>query len=937
MAEKKLFLLDGHALVYRAHYAFITRPLINSKGINTSAITGFLRSLWDILQNQRPTHIAVAFDPHGPVFRNEMFPAYKANRDEQPEDIGIALPYIRRIVEGFNIPIIELENYEADDAIGTVAKQAELQGFTVYMVTPDKDYAQLVTDNVKMYKPSRQGNGVDILGPEDVLREWGLRRIDQVADFLGLQGDSVDNIPGIPGIGPKTAQQLLEKYDTVEGVIAHVDELKGKQQENVRLYADQARLSKELATIHTNVPITFDEKRFEIEPIDKEALSAVFRELEFKTLARTILGEEDAAPGAQGVQQSLFADQPSTTAALPQTKSQLPAIPSHSTAEKTIHTTTHTYHLVNDEVALTALLDTLGKAPQFCMDTETTDLDANLCELVGMSFSIQPGEAYYVPVPADQDEARALLERFRPVLEDPEKEIIGQNIKFDALVLRWYGIELSGRYFDTMVAHYLLEPELRHGMDYLAETYLQYQTVPIEALIGKKGKEQGSMRDVPLEEIKDYAAEDADITLQLYQVLAPRLGEARLEDLYRKVEGPLIHVLTDMEYAGIRVDKDYLGRYSGELGVQISALEKKIYELAGTRFNIGSPKQVGELLFEIIGIPYRWKKTKSGQYATDEDKLVELAPQHPVVEEILQHRTLTKLKSTYVDALPGMINPKSGRIHSSFNQALAATGRLSSNNPNLQNIPIRTAEGRRVREAFTPRDADHVLVAADYSQIELRLIAEISEEQAMLDAFQAGHDIHAATAAKVYGVPLEQVTAAQRRNAKTVNFSIIYGAGAQNLSRQLNIKRTEAKELIDQYFAQYQGLKAYMERTVEFARENKYVETLLGRRRWLRDIDSRNALARSGAERVAINSPIQGSAADMIKIAMIDIHAAIRKEKLKSKLVLQVHDELVFDAPREELDILQPLVREKMKNAIPSLKVPILVEIGIGNTWLEAH
>lgn len=935
MAEKKLFLLDGHALVYRAHYAFITRPLINSKGINTSAITGFLRSLWDILQNQRPTHIAVAFDPHGPVFRNTMFPAYKANRDEQPEDIGIALPYIRRIVEGFNIPIIELENYEADDAIGTIAKQAEQQGFTVYMVTPDKDYAQLVTENVKMYKPSRQGNGVDILGPEEVLREWGIRRIDQVVDFLGLQGDSVDNIPGIPGIGPKTAQQLLEKYDTVEGVIAHVDELKGKQQENVRLYADQARLSKELATIHINVPITFDEKHFEIEPVNKEALSALFRELEFKTLARTILGEEEGVPAQLPAQQSLFPEQ---SVAITQPVSPQPqAIPSHSVAEKTIHTTPHTYHLVNDETALAALLNTLATAGQFCMDTETTNLDANLCELVGMSFSIQPGEAYYVPVPADQNEARGLMERFRAVLEDPEKEIIGQNIKFDALVLRWYGIELSGRYFDTMVAHYLLEPELRHGMDYLAETYLRYQTVPIEALIGKKGKEQGSMRDVPLEEIKDYAAEDADITLQLYHILQPKLQEARLEELYRKVEGPLIHVLTDMEYAGIRVDKDYLGEYSVKLGTEISALEKKIYELAGTRFNIGSPKQVGELLFEIIGIPYRWKKTKSGQYATDEDKLAELAPQHPVVEEILQHRTLTKLKSTYVDALPGMINPKSGRIHSSFNQALAATGRLSSNNPNLQNIPIRTTEGRRVREAFTPRDADHVLVAADYSQIELRLIAEISGEQAMLDAFQAGHDIHAATAAKVYGVPLEQVTATQRRNAKTVNFSIIYGAGAQNLSRQLNIKRAEAKELIDQYFAQYQGLKAYMERTVEFARENGYVETLLGRRRWLRDIHSRNALARSGAERVAINSPIQGSAADMIKIAMIDIHAAIRQQELKSRLVLQVHDELVFDAPREELDILQPLVREKMKNALPSLKVPILVEIGIGNTWLEAH
>jgi DNA polymerase-1 len=937
MSDKKLFLLDGHALVYRAHYAFITRPLINSKGVNTSAMTGFVRTLLDILKNQKPSHIAVAFDPSGPTFRNVRYEPYKANREEQPEDITIALPIIRDIVRAFNIPIIEVPGYEADDAIGTIAKQAEKEGFEVYMVTPDKDYAQLVSDKIFMYKPSRQGNGVDILGEKEVLESWEIERVDQVIDILGLQGDAVDNIPGIPGIGPKTAVKLLKEFGSVEGVIANADKLKGKQKENVETFAQQALLSKELATIYLEVPLSFDATTYEVEPVNKEELSKIFKELEFRSLAKEVLGEEDQPMPSSG-QMSLFENYAPTPVSLSETVVSPPVtIAAHSVAENNIHSVDHKYHLVNSAESIDLLIKELQKASKICIDTETTDVNSNNCELVGISIAIRPKEAYYVPMPSEEEAVQQLLSKFKPILEDSSKLLIGQNIKFDALVFRWYGIKLHPYVFDTMVAHYLLEPELRHNMDYLAETYLKYQPVSITELIGKKGKNQGSMRDVPLEQIKDYAAEDADITFQLYEYFEPKLVEAGLDKLYWEVEAPLIQVLTEIEYNGIKIDRDYLESYSEELDKLIKKAEKDIYEKSGTRFNIGSPKQVGELLFDVMKIPYSGAKTKTGQYSTDEEKLSELAVEFPIVADILNYRALTKLKSTYVDALPLLINPKTGRIHSSFNQALAATGRLSSNNPNLQNIPIKTAEGRRVREAFVPRDDNHVIVAADYSQIELRLIAEMSGEEAMLEAFKSGNDIHASTAAKVYGVPLEEVTSDQRRNAKTVNFSIIYGAGATNLSKQLNIKRQEAKELIDQYFSQYKGLKNYMDQTVEFARKNGYVETILGRKRHLRDIHSKNNMARSSAERMAINTPVQGSAADLIKIAMIQIQNKLTSLSLKSKMVLQVHDELVFDAYIPELDQIKAIAKEEMSNAISSLGVPIKVEIGVGDNWLQAH
>jgi DNA polymerase I len=934
MSGKKLFLLDGHAIVYRAHYAFIGRPLINSKGMNTSAVSGFVRTLWDLIKNEHPSHLAVSFDLPTPTFRHEYFPEYKANREAQPEDITFALPYIHSILEGFKIPIVTLDGFEADDIIGSLAKQAEKQGYTVYMVTPDKDFGQLVTDNILIYKPSRQGNGAEVWGVKEVLENWGIRRTEQVIDLLGLQGDAVDNIPGVPGIGPKTAAKLLEEFDTVENLLAHAHELKGKQKESLEKFAEQALLSKRLATIDTEAPIQFDPHTFELEPYDAPRLAEIFKELEFRTLAKQILGEEEnpmPGPSNPGVQGSLF---PEETV---QRHAQA-SPPAHSMAEKNLSDVPHTYSLADTPEKRDDLIRLLSLQTAICMDTETTGIDPNQAELVGLSFAVKAHEAFYVPVPADQNEARLLLEAFRPVLENPQIQKIGQNIKYDAIVLKWYGIEVKGPIFDTMVAHYLLEPELRHNMDYLAETYLKYQPIPIEALLGKKsGGQQRTMRDLPVEDVLDYAAEDADITLQLKNYLAPRLQEEGLKDLYHQMEEPLIRVLADMEYHGVNIDADYLNSYSVELEKEIAGFEKQIYEAAGSRFNIASPKQVGEILFDRLKVPYRWQKTKTGQYATDEEKLTELSHEHPVIELILTHRGLTKLKSTYVDALPRMLNPRTGRIHSSFNQALAATGRLSSNNPNLQNIPIRTPEGAKVREAFIPQDRDYVLLAADYSQIELRLIAEISGDEAMLEAFQSGQDIHRATAARVFGVPFDEVNKEQRYRAKTVNFSIIYGAGATNLSRQLNIPRSEAKDLIDNYFRQYNGLKTWMEKTVDEARKNGYVTTLMGRRRYLRDIDSRNGVMRSHAERNAINTPIQGTAADLIKLAMVGIHELLVKGNYRTKMILQVHDELVFDAHKDEIETLKPLIEEKMKHAMPNLKVPILVEMGVGNNWLEAH
>lgn len=931
MAEKRLFLLDGNALIYRAHFAFIARPLINSKGINTSAITGFVRTLWDLLQNANPTHIAVSFDLKGPTFRHGIYPEYKANREAQPEDITAALPYVYEIIKGFNIPIITKENFEADDVIGTLAKKAEKEGFEVYMVTPDKDFAQLVSNKVFMYKPSRQGNGVEILGEKEILEQWQIKRVDQVIDVLGLQGDSVDNIPGIPGIGPKTAIKLLDLFDSLEGVLENADQLKGKQKENVIEFADQARLSKTLATIDIDVPLEFDPKSVEIEPLNKEVLAEVFKELEFRSLAKSILGEEEE-PGDDFIQGDLFTKASTATA-----ERVSPDLTAHSIADKTLSEEDVAYRIAQTDEEIMALINLLEKSVCFAFDTETTGLNPHTANLVGLSFSIEEKTAFYVPFPANREEANILAGAFKAVLENPHIPKIGQNIKYDALVLRKYNIFVSGYFFDTMIMHYLLEPELRHNMDYLAETYLKYKTISIESLIGKKGKNQKSMREVEVEKAMIYACEDADITLQLKNYLEKELEKEGLKELYDQIEEPLIDAIISMESAGVKVDGDYLADYSEELGGKISAMAGEIHQMAGVEFNIDSPKQVGEVLFEKLKIPYKWRKTKSGQYSTNEEKLSELSKDHEIPGRILEYRGLTKLKSTYVDALPNLINPETGRIHSSFNQALTATGRLSSNNPNLQNIPIRTAEGRRVREAFIPGDADSLILAADYSQIELRLIAELSKDEAMLEAFINDQDIHRATAARVYGVPYDEVNADQRRNAKTVNFSIIYGAGSTNLSRQLNINRNEASELIDQYFKQYKGLKKYMDETVEFARENGYVSTLMNRRRFLRDINSRNGMMKSQAERIAVNTPVQGTAADMIKKAMIDIHLYLKKEQLESTIIMQVHDELVFDAKKSELEILKPVIREKMKNALPGLQVPIKVEMGMGKNWLEAH
>ena len=926
MTKKKLFLLDGHALVYRAHYAFINRPLINSKGINTSAITGFVRFLWDVLKNQGASHVAVAFDPPGPTFRHNDYPEYKANREAQPEDIQIALPYIQKIVEAFNIPIMSVPSYEADDVIGTVSKQAEKQGFEVYMVTPDKDFAQLVSDKIKIYKPSRQGNGVDILGVEEVLEKWDIERVDQVIDVLGMQGDSVDNIPGIPGIGAKTAVKLLKQFGSLEGVLDNIDKLKGKQKENVFNFAEQGKKSKWLATIKTDAPIEFNADRYIVEPYNREALTELFKELEFRTLADSILGSPELVQG------DLFGSSEAKEDAKPSAGTDDYAI-----GEQNIENTEHDYSFVDSRTDMQALAQTLSAQSLFSFDTETTGIDANQAELVGMSFSYEHHKGYYVPVPENKEQALEVVAIFKDILENESILKIGQNIKYDILMMKWYGVDVKGNFFDTMIAHYLLEPDLRHKLDYISESLLNYKMVPIENLIGKRGKNQLSMRDVDPQKVSDYAAEDADVTLQVFSELQTQLKVTELEDLFHTIETPLINVLAQMEYEGVRIDGDFLNGYSKKLETLILDEEKAIYEVAGVRFNIASPKQVGEVLFDKLKIPYRWRKTNSGQYSTDVEKLNELASEHDIVNKILEYRKYSKLKSTYVDALPLMINPKTGRVHSNFNQARAATGRLSSENPNLQNIPIKDEAGREIRKAFIPRDEDHILLAADYSQIELRLIAEISGDDFMLEAFHEGRDFHRATAAKVYKVEFDEVTPEQRRNAKTVNFSIIYGAGATNLSRQLNIRRAEAKALIDNYFEQFKGLKAYMNDTVDFAREHGYVKTLGGRKRILRDINSRNGLARSNAERMAINTPIQGSAADMIKLAMIRIHKLLAEKPFKTKMIMQVHDELVFDVYKPELEELRNLIIDNMKDALPGISVPILVEVGTGLNWLEAH
>ena len=931
--DKRLFLLDGHALVYRAHFAFINRPLINSKGVNTSAMHGFTRTLWDLIKNQEPTHLAVVFDPDGPTFRNELAADYKANREEQPEDIGIAFPYIHQILQAFKIPIIIVPNFEADDVIGTLSKQAAREGYKVYMVTPDKDYGQLVEENILMYKPSRMGNGIEILGVDDINKKWDIEHPEQVIDMLGLMGDSVDNIPGVPGIGPKTAAKFIAEYGTMENLLDNADQIKGKNSERLKEFRDQALLSKKLATIIQDVPIQFDPEAYLIEDFDRDYLTDVFRELEFRSIANEILGQPDEPkkPTAQG---DLFSA-PADDAPAPSSPKKFRQPPAHSIADRHIGNTEHDYHNVADDAARKELIEKLRRQKQISFDTETTSVDPTTAELVGMSFAWEAGKAYYVPVPEDREGAERIVAEFAPLLADEGIDKVGQNIKYDMIVLQRYGAPVRGKLLDTMVMHYLLHPDKRHKMDLLSEEYLNYKPVPIESLIGK-GKKQLTMRQVPLEKVVPYACEDADITLQLYRALWPELEEEELVELYETVEAPLIPVLRDIELEGIRVDGDFLRDYSIKLTEELQAIEREVYRLAGSEFNIGSPKQIGEILFGRMGVPYKGSKTKTGQYKTDEATLAEVSADFPIVKQILRHRSLSKLLGTYVDALPLLMNDD-GRIHSSFNQTIAATGRLSSANPNLQNIPVRTPEGAEVRKAFVPRDADHVLLASDYSQIELRLVASLSRDAGMLDAFRTGRDIHTATAALIFDVPFEEVSRVQRYQAKTINFAILYGAGAQRLTQELEISRAEASQLITNYYERFSGLRKFMSGTVEQAKEEGYVATLLGRKRSLRDINSRSSVARALAERMAMNTPIQGTAADMIKLAMIRIHRALREQGFRTRMVLQVHDELVFDAPRDEVERVTPLIEKLMREAIPNLDVPIVVETGVGENWLEAH
>jgi len=937
--NKKLFLLDAMALIFRAYYALIRAPRISSSGKNTNAQFGFTNTLVELINNQKPSHMAVCFDTEAPTDRHIDFTDYKANRQEAPEDLIIAIPDIKKIVRGFNIPIVELDGYEADDVIGTLSKQAAAAGYEVFMVTPDKDYGQLVTEQVKIYKPGYQGGTVEIIGPHEVLEKWNIKSIPQVIDILGLMGDSVDNIPGIPGIGEKTAAKLLAEYESLENVIANADKIKGAVGEKVKAGKELAIMSKKLATIITNVPVQFHEEDFRLKEWNKEALREIFSDLEFRTVAKRILGEDLSGPTGQkpvpeGVQQDLFGN--AVIAPAGKDTEEPETVPLH--AERNINNTVHLYGCADTAEKRMSLITGLLGQKEVSFDTETTGIDANNADLVGLSFSWKPGEAWYVPVPADRDQTLHILSEFLPLFGNPDRLWIGQNIKYDLLVLKWYGIEIKGKIFDTMLAHYVIDPEGKRGMDLLSAQYLGYEPVPIEDLIGKKGKSQGNMRDVALEKITEYAAEDADITLQLKNKFQPLLDAKSVRRVFEEVENPLVNVLADMEYEGIRVDMDFLKEYSKELEKEAAQAEANVYREAGVRFNLSSPKQLGEVLFDKLKLDPKAKKTKTGQYATGEDVLLKLAHQSKIVDDILAYRELTKLKSTYVDALPAIINRKSGRVHTSYAQAVAVTGRLSSNNPNLQNIPVRTERGREIRKAFVPRDENHVLVSADYSQIELRIVAAISGDPNMCLAFKEKKDIHTATAAKVFGVEEKEVTKEMRYRAKSVNFGIIYGQGAFGLADNLGISRTEAKEIIDNYKKQFVNIQKYMDDTIQFARENGYVQTLMGRKRWLRDINSGNFTVRGFAERNAINSPIQGTAADMIKLAMIKIHETFRKNRFKSKMLLQVHDELVFDAHILEVETIKPIIIECMQSALllPN-DVPAEAEIGSGLNWLEAH
>ena len=931
--DKKLFLLDAYALIYRAYFAFANNHRYNSKGLNTSAMFGFTNTLLEVLNKEKPTHIAVVFDTPAQTARHEEYTEYKAHREEMPEDLALSIPYIIRIIEAFDIPVIMSDGYEADDVIGTLAKKAEKHGFVTYMMTPDKDFGQLVDENILIYKPARLGNGAEIMGVKEVCAKFEVENPDQVRDILGLWGDSADNIPGIPGVGEKTAKELIKQFGSIENLLENTDKLKGKLQERVREHGEKAILSKRLATIWIDAPVELEEDKLIMSKPKEDLVREVFGELEFRTLMQKVLGE------------TLPVAAPTPKAPKPKDTNQMDLFGGGGEATeeaaavspyRNIHDTEHNYILADTPEKRAELVAKLSAVPSFCFDSETTALDELSAEIVGLSFSIKEGEGYYVPVPADEAGAKAVLEEFRGVLESETIEKTGQNIKYDLSVLANYGITVQGPLFDTMVAHYLIQPDMRHGMDLLAQTYLNYAPVKIEELIGKKGKGQGTMRDVEIEKIKEYAAEDADITLQLRNKFEPMLTETTTRKLFDEIEMPLVPVLAGMEREGIKLDKEAMAEFSIRLQKDIETFENDIYELAGERFNLNSPKQLGDILFIKLAIDDKAKKTATKQFATGEEILSKLVHKHPIVQKIMDYRMVQKLKSTYVDALPLLINAKTGRLHTSFNQTVAATGRLSSTAPNLQNIPIKTEQGREIRKSFVPRGEGYTLISADYSQVELRIIAHLSGDEGMIEAFSQKQDIHAATAAKIYGIELADVTSDMRRNAKSVNFGIIYGMSAFGLSEQLQIPRAEAGEIIKQYFIKYPRVKEYMDLSIERARENGYVETIMGRRRNLPDINSTNATVRGYAERNAINAPIQGTAADIIKLAMINIHADLKRLNTKSKMVLQVHDELVFDVHVDELDMLKPLIHDRMMNAV-SLTVPLEVEVGVGQNWLEAH
>jgi DNA polymerase-1 len=951
-AQKRLFLLDAYALIFRGYYAFIKNPRINSKGMDTSAIMGFMNSLMDVIKREKPDHLAVAFDKGGSDYRFEMYQEYKAHRDETPEAIKIAVPYIQELLKAMHIPIVEKAGFEADDLIGTLAKQAEKEGFQVFMVTPDKDFAQLVSENIFMYKPARMGNDIEIWGIPEVLEKFEIERPDQVIDFLGMMGDAADNIPGLPGVGEKTAKKFLTEFGTLENLLANTHQLKGAIKDKIEANAELGILSKKLATILLDCPVTFDAEDYELSKPDVEKTDALFQELEFRQMKAQFDKLYDSPPTPEGgaeeetvkkvVSKKTNEEQFDLFGFYNDSEASPSLLGKVGMGLATLENTTHFYQIIQGDLPVKLLLQNLLNQTSVCFDTETTGIDALNAELVGMSFSFEKGKGFYVPFPENQEEVQHLIEKFRPFFENESIEKIGQNIKYDLKILSNYNMQVKGKLFDTMIAHYLINPDMRHNMDVLSETYLKYAPKSIETLIGKKGKNQLSMRDVPLEDIKEYATEDADITFQLAAHFQPILEKVGTKKLFDEIEIPLVPVLADMEKEGIRLDVEFLKSMSVDMQKEIDAFEQQIYETAGEKFNLASPKQLGDILFDKLKIGgNKQKKTKTGQYATGEEVLSYLANEHQIVRDILEWRQMVKLQSTYIDALPNQVDNKTGRVHTDYMQTVAATGRLSSTNPNLQNIPIRTEKGRLIRKAFIARDENYTLLSADYSQIELRIIAALCGEENMIKAFQNNEDIHKSTAAKVFNVPLDEVTKEQRSHAKTVNFGIIYGVSAFGLSNQTNLSRKESAELIEAYYQTYPKLKSFMTSQVDFARENGYVETISGRRRYLKDINSANAIVRGGAERNAVNAPIQGSAADIIKIAMINIHEKLNEKNpdgsgWKSKMLLQVHDELVFDVHNSELEKIQPMIKHEMENAF-KMAVPLDVEIGLGKNWLEAH